>query len=202
MFSLAIQINWRDFAEDLDSDVRTALVRSINRVADRTRTRVAREVRDQVNFPASYLSPSEGKLVVTGRARSDELEARISGRDRATSLARFTNQKIGGRRGKGVAVSVAAGGRKKTIERAFLMNLKNGNTGLAVRTNGGPPAGAWKPREIAKNLYLLYGPSVDQTLLSATGDDGVFEDVTPETLELLEYEFSRQLDLLRSQRNA
>lgn len=199
MPAVAIELNWHNFAAELDSDVRLALVRSINRVADRARTRAARQVRDQVNFPASYLSPSAARLRVASRARRDELEAVISGRDRPTSLARFTTQKPGQKtRAGGVAVTVAAGGRRKVIRRAFLMNLKGGNVGLAVRTSGGPPEGAWKPKEIARNLYLLYGVSVDQALMSASDGEGVFEEISPEMLEMLELEFERQLQLLRS----
>ena len=198
MATIALELNWHDFAQELDADVRVALVRSINRVADRSRTKAARTVREEVNFPASYLSPSLGKLKVSQRARDGEYEAVISGRDRPTSLARFTKQKPDQKkRGGGVGVTVTAGGRRKVLKRGFLIELKGGNVGLAVRTSGGPPEGAWKPKEIAKNLYLLYGPSVDQVLMSASDQGGVYEEITPEMLDLLENEFDRQLQLLR-----
>lgn len=197
MVTMAIELNWEKYAEELDADVRLALVRALNRVTDSTRTRAARMARDQINFPASYLNPSKGKLTVTSRANREDMETMISGRDRPTSLARFTRQQPGQKRGQGVAVSVAGGGRRKVIKRAFLIKLKNDNIGLAVRTAGGPPEGAWKPKEIGKNLYLLYGPSVDQALVSARGGDGIYEEIAPEALAELENEFGRQLDLLR-----
>lgn len=198
MASVALELDWKNFADELDADVRMALVRAVNRTADRTRTRASRKVRAEVNFSATYLSPSEGRLTVTQRARRDDLEAMISGRDRPTSLAQFTKQRPGQKRGQGVAVQVKAGGARKLIKRAFLINLRGGNRGLAVRTSGGPPRGAWKPKMIAKNLYLLYGPSVDQVLMSAGDGGGVYEEITPEALEEMEVEFLRQLELLRN----
>lgn len=197
MVTVALELNWNDFAQELTDDVRTALVRTINRVADRSRTRAAAAVREQVNFPASYLNPAQGRLTVFSRARKDFLEALLVGRDEATSLARFTKQKVGQKRGKGVDVQVKAGGRRKNIKRGFLINLRSGNVGLAVRTSGGEPDGAWLPKEIGKNLYLVYGPSVGQALASARDAGGVYEEITPEMLDLLESEFQRQLQLLR-----
>ncbi|MNL84820.1 hypothetical protein D3C87_2129170 [compost metagenome] len=58
------------------------------------------------------------------------------------------------------------------------------------------PKGAYKPRSLGKNLWLLYGPSVDQALRSASDGGGIYEEMTPESLEFLEKEFFRQLELL------
>ena len=98
---------------------------------------------------------------------------------------------------RGIGVSVAAGGRKKFIKRAFVMKLRNGNLGLAVRSAPGKqPEGAWKPKPIGKNLWLLYGPSVDQVLMSARSGGGVFSEIEYDTLDVIETEFQRQLGLL------
>lgn len=190
-----------DAAGNLPTNVQTAITRSINKTLDRTRTRAARAVLEQIAFPASYLGPAKKRLWVRSRARNDSPFGTIEGRDQPTSLARFAKQKTpttGSQRPKGgkIDVRVKAGGGFKSIPRAFLISLKNNNVGLAVRTNGNRPAGAFKPKEIGKNLWLLYGPSVDQALLAATDGDGVYEELTPEALDYMVGEFNRQMDLL------
>lgn len=190
-----------DAAGNLPANVETAITRSINKTLDRTRTRAARAVLDQVAFPASYLGPATKRLWVRQRARNGSLFGSIEGLDAATSLARFAKQKVptaGSQRPKGdkIDVRVKAGGGFKAIPRAFLIRLRNNNVGLAVRTNGGQPPGAYKPKEIGKNLWLLYGPSVDQALLAATDGDGVYEELSPEALDFMVGEFHRQIELL------
>ena len=185
-----------------NSKIETALLRSINKTADRARTLASQDIREQVAFPASYLAPSAKRLFVSTKAtKVSPFEAVISGRDRPTSLARFTNQKpLGGgqrRRGGQVAVTVKPGVRRY-IKRAFLITLNNSNVGLAVRTDGGPPNNAYAPKEIGKNLWLLYGPSVDQVLSAASNGGGIYEEIVPETLDFLNDEFNRQLDLLNA----
>ena len=182
--------------------IETALLRSINKTADRARTLASQGIREQVAFPASYLAPSAKRLFVSTKAtKASPFEAVISGRDRPTSLARFTNQKPlgGGQRHRGgqVAVTVKPGVRRY-IKRAFLITLNNSNVGLAVRTDGGPPNNAYAPKEIGKNLWLLYGPSVDQVLSAASNGGGIYEEIVPETLDFLNDEFNRQLDLLNA----
>lgn len=182
--------------------IETALLRSINKTADRARTLASQDIREQVAFPASYLAPSAKRLFVSTKAtKASPFEAVISGRDRPTSLARFTNQKPlgGGQRHRGgqVAVTVKPGVRRY-IKRAFLITLNNSNVGLAVRTDGGPPSNAYAPKEIGKNLWLLYGPSVDQVLSAASNGGGIYEEIVPETLDFLNDEFNRQLDLLNA----
>lgn len=182
--------------------IETALLRSINKTADRARTSASQDIREQVAFPASYLAPSAKRLFVSTKAtKSSPFEAVISGRDRPTSLARFTNQKPlgGGQRHRGgqLAVTVKPGVRRY-IKRAFLITLNNSNVGLAVRTDGGPPNNAYAPKEIGKNLWLLYGPSVDQVLSAASNGGGIYEEIVPETLDFLNDEFNRQLDLLNA----
>ena len=182
--------------------IETALLRSINKTADRARTLASQDIREQVAFPASYLAPSAKRLFVSTKAtKASPFEAMISGRDRPTSLARFTNQKPlgGGQRHRGgqVAVTVKPGVRRY-IKRAFLITLNNSNVGLAVRTDGGPPNNAYAPKEIGKNLWLLYGPSVDQVLSAASNGGGIYEEIVPETLDFLNDEFNRQLDILNA----
>lgn len=186
---------------EMTNSVEVALVRALNYAATKSRTTAARAAREQVAFPASYVSPSNKRLWVKTRARRGAFHTLIEGRGTPTSLARFTRQNVlvGGRRHKGGKINVTVKpGQTKSISRAFLIRLKNNNVGLAIRTSGEKPRGAYKPKAIGKNLWLLYGPSVDQALAAASKDGGIFADMEPETLELVENEFHRQLGLLEN----
>lgn len=171
----------------LDERVLKNAARAINRTADIGRTASARAILTQVNFPASYLNPSDGRLAVTQRAAGQSLSATIKGRDQATSLARFVQgSKKPGARG-GVTVEVKPG-HAKFMKRAFIMQLRNNNLGLAIRTKGAAPDRAFKPRSLGRGLWLLYGPSVDQVFKS------VRDTVSPQLLDTLEDEFNRLMD--------
>jgi hypothetical protein len=178
---------------DLDEKILTAARRAVNRATERTKTAAARQMRKEVNFPARWLSGSNGKLSITKRASGRDLEGIIKGRDRPTSLARFATSGSAGK--EGVSVNVAPG-RSKFLKRAFLMKLRAGssltetsfNMGLAVRTKS-PMRKSRGAKQIGKNLYLLYGPSVDQVFR------GVAADQAPAALDFLDVEFMRQLDL-------
>jgi hypothetical protein len=198
---ITVEFNQAPFIKEMTPNVTLALTRALNRTADRSRTRAARAAREQVAFPASYVSPSTRRLWVKTRASKNDLQTLIQGRGAPTSLARFTKQKplAGGRRHTGGQVNVTVKpGQTKSISRAFLIRLKNDNIGLAVRTSGEKPAGAYKPKPIGKNLWLLYGPSVDQALSQASSGGGIFEEMTPEMLDFLETEFNRQLELIEN----
>lgn len=186
---------------EITNSVEIALVRALNHGATKSRTKAARAARQQVAFPASYVSPSAKRLWVKTRARRGAFETIIEGRGTPTSLARFTKQGVlsGGRRHRGGKVNVMVKpGQTKSISRAFLIKLKNNNVGLAIRTSGEKPRGAYKPKAIGKNLWLLYGPSVDQALVAASKEGGIFDEMTPEVLEIVEVEFNRQLELLEN----
>ena len=175
---------------DLPRKVQTNLQRALNRTADKTRTRMSKLVRQRVNFPASYLAPSGGRLIVKDRATNGKLSVRIEGRDRPTSLARFATAAASNKPGRaGVKVRVKPG-FARYMPRAFIITLKNGNQGLAVR--GKRPAGAYKPTQMRNGLWLLYGPSVDQVLQGVTnGERGVFKEIEGWAAEQLEAEFWR-----------
>lgn len=177
--------------------VLTAARQALNRIADRGRTKADRLVRSQVAFPARYLGPSAKRLWVQTRASNASLQATIRGQGRPTSLARFSKEKplTGGARHKDGRVAVTVHpGQTKYVQRAFLIELRNSNIGLAVRTNGGPPPGAYKPKELAPNLWLLYGPSVDQTLLDAQQAGGIYTEISGELLDEFDAEFQRLID--------
>ncbi|MEL4071755.1 hypothetical protein WKW50_16545 [Ochrobactrum sp. GPK 3] len=198
MMDYGIFVEGLDIIEDiegLDPNIMQAAYRAINASADRGRTDSDDLIRRQVNFPKSYLNPSQGRLTVSKRASAASLEAVITGRRRATSLARFLTKGEPGK--KGVSVSVKPG-RNVDLPNAFLMKLRSGsgnidtvkNLGLAVRTKRGTrPDKAYKPVRVADGLWLLYGPSVDQVFKT------VRQDVTPEVERTLEAEFTRLLEV-------
>lgn len=178
---------------DLPRTVKRAASRAINRTADRARTQSSREIRQQVAFPASYLSPSGGRLAVAQQASETSLEARIRARYRATSLARFITRT--GPRGRGVTVEVKPG-HSVDMPGAFLISLRGGvdskgNRGLALRLKKGQSLrNRMLSKQMAKGLYVLYGPSVYQVART------VFVDVAGNAARFLETEFERQLRLL------
>lgn len=175
---------------------------AINRIAKDSRTEMARKVLQQVNLPASYVAPAQGRLAVTKQASGASLEARIKARGRATSLARFVKSgKVGGQ--GGVSVSVKPG-RAAFMRRAFLIPLRAGsagvdtksNLGLAIRLRPGerPLNKKFAVQAGSRGLYLLYGPSVSQIILDNAGK-GVATDLSPEILNNLESEILRLMDL-------
>ncbi len=185
----------RDF-ESLPAEVQRAASRAVNRTLDRLRTDAAALVRKQVNLPASYVSPSQGRLAVNRRASTSNLEGSVRARGRATSLARFATNRSAGP-GE-VTVMVKPGGAVH-LKRAWLIKLRSGpnsdnlgNLGLAVRLKPGQSISnrhlASKP--IFPNVYLLFGPSVYQIINNAAEDK-----LGPDAASFLEGEFLRLLDL-------
>lgn len=183
----------------------TAMSRAINDVvAQSGRSIIKKEMQRQVAFPHGYLDLPD-RLKVTRYASPQRLEARLTGRDRPTSLARFapsgTPVSRGGSRARddrprGIAVAVHPG-QAKFFRGGFLLllNKQNGNIGFAIRTGATPPSAAYKPQEFrikgrSTGLWLLYGPSVDQVMTT------VAEEVRPELISALESEFTRQFALL------
>lgn len=171
---------------------------AINKAADRARTRGAASIRQQVAFPANYLRGDESRLAVRKpRATADNLEAIITGRHRATSLARFSNttSQARGRKQGGLNIQVKPG-EAKFVKGAFLVKLRAGatktdtkfNLGVAIRLkNGQRPRNTRAAVQLDHNVWLLYGPSVDQVWRS------VREDISPEITEYLVGEFERLL---------
>lgn len=181
--------------ENLKPAVERAARLAINATADRARKSSADRMMRDINFPARYLNPSEGRLKVTNYARPSSLEAVITGRRRATSLARFVTSGTAGKTGLTVSMKK---GQSKRLNRAFLMKLKSGaggvetknNLGLAVRTaKGKRPDKAYKPVKVSDSLWLLYGVSVDQAFRIAR------DKVRPEAEAFLESEFNRLLEV-------
>lgn len=177
-----------------------AMRMAINDVATRGGMALIREeMTDQIAFPRGYLTGD--RIGVTKRATNASLEAVITGRKRATSLARFTsartiNQKVG------VSVRVSRG-RTTYLKQAWLVRLKKGasldednyNIGLAVRLRPGEKLNKKTVHQswlVAGQVALLYGPSVDQVFQEVAGD------VVDPISEMVQDEFFRQFARLTS----
>lgn len=186
--------------EGLHDEILFNSVRAINKIATSGRTQAARAIGQQVAFPASYLNPAAKRLFVSRTATKARPEAAITARARATSLARFVTGGAGG--GKGLRVEVKPG-TTRFLRRAFLIKLRAGsapidtqsNMGLAVRLAPGDDLRNKKSVvKMARGLYLLYGPSVDQVFLDNSGE-GVAADLAPKLADQLTDEFLRLMEL-------
>ena len=157
------------------------------------------EMNAEVNFPENYVKRNTER---SQAATQHNLTAVITGRGRATSLAEFV---VGGSflRSRLGPVGVKVKNQDASvsiINNARLINLNNGNTGLAVWVPKGKPLhgsyGAVKlnskgaRRNQKYDIYLLYGPSVDQVL------GGAFDKRADEVGEMLVNEFIRQFGRL------
>lgn len=175
------------FFEDLPDIAEQAAVIAINDVAERQGlTAIRREMRKQIDFPSGYLE-SGGRLRVSKRANRGSIEAMITGRDRATSLARFAaGQNPQNTRGRKIVVKVK-GNQSRTLDKAFMVPLKSGNKGIAVRLKPGAQLrNSQKAVRLSNNVYLLYGPSVDQVFR------GVANQESAQILQMVTNRFLQQ----------
>lgn len=168
---------------------------AVNDTADFAHAESSRRIRDQVAFKVSYLGTADGggNLAVAKRAtRGGDPEAILVGRMRPTSLMRFVQGTF--QRGRPVRLRVSPG-RLSSMSNAFPMKLRRGrgiydpdnaNEGLAIRLKKGESVRNKREMvQVSGNLYLLYGPSVDQVFRT------VRADVAPAVSEHLERDFLR-----------
>lgn len=184
-----------DFLGTRPAKARKAASMAIN---DTTRSAVPtfrREMKQEVNFPAGYLE-DKSRFGQTKQARPDDLTAAITARFRPTSLARFAGgipNFEGARRAGGVGVKVDRGGSAKFLKGAFFVRLRRGkdttdgfNVGIAIRLKPGESLRGRRKGgsgvQLAPNLYLLYGPSVDQVFreVSVSGSPAVADKLVKE----------------------
>lgn len=166
----------------------TELVRAINAVAAKTRTKASKLIRQDVALKASYLN-QPGRFVLR-KATKETFAASIVARKRATRLASYGAKQItqkvkypkrsggdalrgiaAGSKSAGVSVRVKPGVTKK-MPGAFLMPLNNGNgMGVFIRTGKG-----------RGEIKHLYGPSVDQAFRVVLPNltDGLADQVAAE----------------------
>lgn len=170
------------YFDELPDIAEKSAVLAVNQVASGIALTTLRgEMRKQVNFPKGYLESD--RLGLRKKASLNNPEAIIRGRDRPTLLSRFAEgQNESNTRGRGVRVSVKKG-RTSILKKAFMLRLKNGNLGLAVRVKDGESlTNTTGAKLLSDNVYLLYGPSVDQ----------VFGDVVDIATPVIGLEITRQ----------
>ena len=185
-------------------NAREAARRAVNLAAERARTLGKREIQKQSALTPTYL---DAKLKVSKKATLSDLSADVTGRGRATSLARFaTNRGDAGKQRKLAKVRVKPNRAPKTIKRSFLVRLRAGkedltNTGLAIRVSRGQAAVLQRRKGVdglvkfgkptrRSQAFLFYGPSVDQLF------DKTRDDIAPAVGRALELEALRQLRVL------
>lgn len=180
-----------DYFDSFPEITEQAAVLAVNDAAEDTLPSVKREMRKQINFPSNYLNPS--RLGIRRKAVRGSIEAVISGRDRPTSLARFAEGATPqNSRGRPIFLKVKNGQVRKLARpdgkpSAFLVNLRSGNIGLAVRLRPGEKLeNSEKAVRLDNNVYLLYGPSVDQVLRD------VADTETPDIARRVSTNFFRQ----------
>lgn len=157
---------------------------------------------DEVAFPTGYLNGDRLKL--TQRATQTNLEAVITGRKRATSLARFVTggaMVANSKRSGGVQVRVKKG-KTTYLKNAFLVRLNKGasltednyNLGLAVRLSSGESLSNKRTQHkswlVPGKVALLYGPSVDQVFAT------VSDEQAPKIGDMIAAEFHRNFERL------
>lgn len=183
---MTVEIELKGFVEArrainrIPADVDLASMRSVNDSASFAQSESSRLIRDQVNLSASYIGNANdpgARLRVAKRAKPGDNEAIVAGRKRPTSLAQFMQGTF--KRGNPVKLKVAPG-RVTRIPNAFPIKLRRGtgsydpssaNAGIALRLK--PGESVRNKREMVKiagNLYLLYGPSVDQVFRDVSAD--------------------------------
>ena len=182
---------------------------AINQAAERKALPLARTaMAAQVNFPRGYFNEAgrggKPNFGMEYRAKDNNLEAAIAGRQEPTSLARFATERarfVRGRHARGTPVTVSVHpGRSTEFKRnAFFLRLKNNNIGLGIRLKNGESLTNTVGAKLITNgplkgVALLYGPSVDQIFRT------VAVDISPEVLDALTVEFLRQFEL-RSRAN-
>jgi hypothetical protein len=179
--------------ESFPDKARQAMSIALNETARGPALKAAkRNIMAQINFPEGYL---DTRVEFKQAATPYKLEARIVGRDRPTSLARFTPAGTPVGRAavanRGLTVVVKRGSPQR-IPQGFLVNLRNSNIGLAIRLKPGETVRGvqrFNPVRLFPNVYLLYGPSVDQVLTDV--GDQIAEEVTSDVATEFHRQFAR-----------
>lgn len=195
-------VELKQYFDQLPERTAQAMQMAINTVSTRTgMTLIKKNMLDEIAFPGGYLNAD--RLKVTKKATRTRLESTITGRKRATSLARFVTggAVVNSKRRAGVSVRVKRG-KTTYLKNAFLVRLKKGaslsednyNIGLAVRLSAGEALANKRTQHkswlVPNRVALLYGPSVDQVFSE------VADKVSPKIADLVAAEFFRNFEKL------
>ncbi len=187
----------RALGPEIDRRARMA----ISKATDKARAEGARDIKEQVAFPSTYLTGGQGAARLSKQVFSGRLRGEVTGRFRPTSLARFVKGSADPARTRGKTLKFEVEpGRIAYSGRMFLMRLRAGNAdietqnnlGVAIRLRPGEQVTGRKdgtPVKTWRGLAFLYGPSVDQVFRD------VAKDNAPATLLILEQEFLRLMNV-------
>lgn len=187
--------------QNLGAAVEPAAADALNDGAVLARKLGSVEIRRRINFKSDYLDG--GRLVVRRRAKPNDLEAVVTGRDRPTSLARFSQgTPTFGRQRRAPRVRVRATGAARPIRDGFYMRLRRGNSiirdenaniGLAVRLKEGERVKNKNEMvPIGGDLYLLYGPSVGQVYRTVA--EKTTDEVSAQVAQRFAHHLGRRID--------
>ena len=167
---------------------RRAASLAVNDAAEWGANLARRKMASQVRLPADVLTGA--RFGIVQRASQVSIEAIVRASPNPLGLSRFvTGSKEP--RSRNPATAIKPGSAPFVWKRGFLMPTPNGADGvaLAVRTNG-PLRSSRAARQIAKNLYILSGPSPNQIFMT------VAKDILPALQTRLDGEFARQYERL------
>lgn len=184
------------YVRELPEIANEAAFLSVSDTSKSARAAAARKMVTTLTWPKSYLD--NGRLGIAKRATRSDLTAEIKGRDRPTSLARFSATPVRFGRQQGIKVSIVRGKGQPMMRRAFYMRLKRGrsmdtenpNVGLAVRLGKGESlSNSVGALDIGGGVYLLYGPSVNQVFGNVADD--ILDDVSDSLNDRFIYHYTR-----------
>ena len=133
---------------------------------------------DTINFPSGYLDRDD-RFSVSKYASNTDLEARLFAVDSGSK--------------QGIMVHVRKGVRAKLIRKAFFMNLRSGNRGIIVRSQG-KPNNAYKPKQMRNpDLWAVYGPSVYQVFRNWLQQDNNETKIADRLEERFQHHLARKL---------
>lgn len=192
-FDLENDVTVRHILDNLPQRGLQAVVRALNRTATFVRADAVREIPRFKRLKPSYIRQS----IDIRNARVDRPEAYIFARRRGTQLSRFPFKQVkaavsslkttaraplAGRRklrvnqrNAGIQVQIKTDGPAKIMRSAFLINLRGGNKGIAVRL------------EVLRRLGLTWSPSEEGgsgrrrfAVLHTSSVHDVYSDVLPD----------------------
>lgn len=175
---------------------------ALNDTAAFARRLGSQEIRRRINFKARYIDG--GRLAVTRKSKPGDLEATVTGRDRPTSLARFSQGAPSfGRQKTSPRVRVKAAGAASRVRNGFFMRLRRGNSivsaensniGLAIRLKEGERIkGKNQMAPIGGSVYLLYGPSVGQVYRTVA--EKTVDEVSAQLVNRFSHYLGRRIDV-------
>ena len=177
--------NVRDVIAELDAaaaEAKPAVVRALNKMADRIKVRAARLVRD-----AGY------KLKIGDIKAAIKIQRASAGRLRADAVASgrpLPLVKYGARQtADGVSVDVLNG--RKVVAHAFIASTANGSRQVFVREPGAvhrKVVRGGKPVWTALPIRKLYGPSIPDALLNKSVERAIVDMIAEQFPALLAHE--------------